>query len=161
LSRRRNQVVASLFGLVLAAQLVRPDRTNPPIDPGRTIRAQPGSTAALVAVLDRSCGDCHSNGTVWRWYAKIAPLSWLMASGVREGRKVVNFSEWTAYPPEQRRALLVASCRAARAGSMPGAYAWLRPETRLSPLDVETICAASRSADSGGHSDDGSTRSEG
>jgi hypothetical protein len=144
MSRRLKQVGLGLVVVFLAAQIIRPDRTNPPIDPSHTLQSQVGTSSAFAAVLDRSCADCHSNGTVWRWYTQAAPLSWLMASGVKEGRKVVNFSEWTAYPLERQRALLAASCQAARSGTMPGVYAWLRPETRLSPQDIETICAASR-----------------
>jgi hypothetical protein len=63
--------------------------------------------ANFVAVLDRSCGDCHSNRTAWPWYTQIAPVSWVMAYGVGEGRKAVNFSEWGSYPPEKQRALLL------------------------------------------------------
>lgn len=144
MSRRLKQA-AIVFAIVLAAaQLIRPDRANPAIDPSRTIQAHVGASSPLAAVLDRSCRDCHSNGTVWPWYTQVAPLSWLMASGVSEGRKAVNFSEWTAYSPTQQQMLLSASCQAATAGTMPGPYARLRPETRLSPQDIETICAAAR-----------------
>jgi len=74
-------------------------------------------------------------------------MSWLMARGVAEGRKAVNFSEWGAYSPEQQRTLLSVSCQDASTGKMPGPYTWLRPETRLSAQDVETICAAARQAE--------------
>jgi len=74
-------------------------------------------------------------------------MSWLMARGVSEGRKAVNFSEWSAYSGGQQRDLLAASCEDAREGRMPGPYAWLRPETRLSVQDIETICAAARQAE--------------
>jgi hypothetical protein len=70
-----------------------------------------------------------------------------MAQAVTEGRNAVNFSEWTGYQPAQQRLLLAMSCDDARKGKMPGAYSVLRPETRLSPQDVETICAAARQAD--------------
>jgi hypothetical protein len=70
-----------------------------------------------------------------------------MTQAVREGRNVVNFSEWAAYQPAQQRLLLALSCEDATNGKMPGAYTLLRPETRLSPQDVETICAAARQAD--------------
>ena len=40
--------------------------------------------------------------------------------------------------------LLAVSCDDAKSGKMPGPYTRLRPETRLSPQDVETICAAAR-----------------
>lgn len=131
--------------VLAAAQLIRPNRANPAIDANRAIQAQPGTTSALVGVLDRACRDCHSNGTAWPWYTQIAPLSWLMAYGVSEGRKAVNFSDWTAYTPARRRALLALSCSDASSGKMPGSpYTLFHPEARLSAADVETLCAASR-----------------
>ena len=106
-----------------------------------------GTASGLVAVLDRACRDCHSNRTVWPWYTQIAPVSWLMAYGVTEGRKAVNFSEWAAYPPERQRKLLVEACQDASEGKMPGPYTLLHPEARLSAQDIETICAAARQAE--------------
>jgi hypothetical protein len=147
MSRRLKQAAVVFIVVFAAAQLVRPERTNPATDVSRTIQAHVGTASGLVAVLDRACGDCHSNGTVWPWYTKIAPASWLMAYGVTQGRKAVNFSEWAAYPPEQQRILLALSCQDASEGKMPGPYTKLRPETRLSAQDVETICAAARRAE--------------
>ena len=141
--RRRLKYAA--VGIIVAfalAQLVRP-QGDPPTDESRTIQAHLGKTSPLVAVLDRSCGDCHSNHTAWPWYAHVAPLSWVMASGVAEGRRAVNFSEWTAYPASAQRALLSASCRQVTDGKMPGSlWTTLRPEARLSAHDIETICKA-------------------
>jgi heme-binding protein len=144
MSRRLKQAAVVLLVVFAAAQLVRPGRANPPIDASRTIQAHVGTANGLVAVLDRACRDCHSNGTVWPWYTQVAPLSWLMAYGVKAGRQAVNFSDWAAYPPERQRELLAESCRDVSTGKMPGAYTRLRPETRLSPQDVATICAAAR-----------------
>jgi hypothetical protein len=139
---RQLKLAAAVFVIFAAAQLVRPERANPTTDGTRTIQARLGTASGLVAVLDRACGDCHSNATVWPWYTQIAPMSWLMAYGVAEGRKAVNFSEWAAYPPERQQALLAAACHDASEGKMPGPYTLLHPETRLSAQDVETICAA-------------------
>jgi heme-binding protein len=144
MSRRLKRAAVVLLVVFAAAQLVRPGRANPPIDASRTIQAHVGTANGLVAVLDRACRDCHSNETVWPWYTQVAPLSWLMAYGVKAGRQAVNFSDWAAYPPERQRELLAESCRDVSTGKMPGAYARLRPETRLSPQDVATICAAAR-----------------
>ena len=145
--KRLMQAIAAVAVLFGAAQLIRPNRNNPPTDLGRTIQAHAGTTPELVAVLDRSCRDCHSNDTVWPWYTQVAPLSWLMARGVAEGRKVVNFSEWASYPPDVRRMLLSMSCEDAASGKMPGPYTLVRPETKLSPQDIETICASARQAE--------------
>lgn len=140
MSRRLTQVSLVLVVALLAAQLLRPERANPPVDPGREIGA--GAASGLTAVLDRSCRDCHSNRTVWPRYTEVAPLSWLMAYAVTKGRRTVNFSEWAGYAPERQRALLALSCAAVTNGRMPGAYTLLRPETKLSTRDVQTICAA-------------------
>jgi len=146
-SRRLKQAAVVLVIAFAAAQLVRPERANPAIDATRTIRAHVGTTIELASVLDRSCRDCHSNATVWPWYTHVAPASWLMAYGVTKGRKAVNFSEWAAYSAEQQRLLLAVSCDDARSGKMPGPYTLLRPETRLSDRDIETICAATHHAE--------------
>ncbi len=45
-------------------------------------------------ILGRSCNDCHSNLTEWPWYTNVAPVSWLIAHHVNEGRRHLNFSEW-------------------------------------------------------------------
>lgn len=148
---RRLKKVAIAFVAVVAvafaaAQLVRPERTNPAIDSTRTIQAHAGPT--LVAVLDRACGDCHSNATVWARYTRIAPLSWVIVRGVTEARKVLNFSEWSTYSADDQREMLHASCQDATQGSMPmRPYLLLRPEARLSAQDVQTICEAARQAD--------------
>ena len=143
MGRRLMQAAVVVVILLAAAQLIRPNRDNPPTDPSRTIQAQ---MPAAGAILDRSCRDCHSNNTVWPSYAQVAPLSWLMARAVAEGRKAVNFSEWGGYPLVAQRTLLSASCEDVSSGKMPGPYTLVRPETKLSPQDVDTICAASRQA---------------
>ena len=42
----------------------------------------------------KTCGDCHSNETVWPWYSNIAPFSWLVYHHVIEGRNRLNISAW-------------------------------------------------------------------
>src|SRR5580765_2224450 len=80
----------------IGIQLVRPDRTNPPVKAADSLQAK--APAAINALLDRSCRDCHSNETRWPWYTNVAPTSWLVANHVHEGRDHFNYSEWTGYP---------------------------------------------------------------
>ena len=95
MSRRLEKVelvVVVLAGVVVAAQLVRPERTNPATDVTRTLQAQAGVTSNLAAVVDRACGDCHSNETVWARYPHVAPVSWVIARLVTEGRNPARLS---------------------------------------------------------------------
>jgi hypothetical protein len=52
----------------------------------------------VTVILKTSCYDCHSNQTKLPWYSYVAPVSWLVSKDVNEGRKELNFSEWTTYP---------------------------------------------------------------
>ncbi len=143
-------IVAGVFvAAVGAAQTVRTDNANPPTDSRHSIQAPIGGSSTLAAVLNRSCGDCHSNTIASGWYTRVPPFSTLMARGASEGRKAMNFSEWTGYSPEQQRALLLASCVDAKLGKMPmKTYLRFRRDAQLSTQDVETICSALQQVDS-------------
>jgi len=85
----RSAVVA--IGLFIAIQLVPygHEHNNPPV-----VREPAWDSAATRELARRACFDCHSNQTVWPWYAGIAPVSWLIYNDVVEGRGKLNFSDW-------------------------------------------------------------------
>ena len=148
MTARLTQAAVILVALFALAQLVRPLDAKPATDPGRAIQAHLPQGSELGAVLDRSCGNCHTNAAEWPWYVRIAPVSWLIAKGVKEGRDAVNFSEWAGYSRSQQQSLLAASCQDVTEGKMPDRlYTTLRPEARLSEQDVEMLCTAAREAD--------------
>jgi hypothetical protein len=84
---------AAIAIVVFAAlQLFNPARTNPPVKVDFIVAAQP--PAAVAAALRAACYDCHSHETLWPWYSRLAPVSWLVVSDVNEGREHLNFSDW-------------------------------------------------------------------
>jgi hypothetical protein len=138
-------VIGVFVAAIAVSQVLRPDSTVRATDSRRSIQAAPTTSSALAAVLGRSCGDCHSNTMASRWYTRVPPFSALMARAATEGRKAINFSEWTGYSPEQQQAVLLASCTDATRGTMPmKAYTKFRRDAELSSQDVATICSAAR-----------------
>jgi hypothetical protein len=138
-------VVGAIFALLAAAQLAERRPANPAADSIHTIAAAFGDSSTLGKVLDRSCGDCHSNAIAPGWYTRIPPFSTVMQRGAREGRTAVNFANWMDYPREAQRALLAASCADAKSRRMPvSAYLRFRRDAKLTAADVETICGAAR-----------------
>lgn len=94
----------------------------------------PSAEAERLAVA--ACYDCHSNETRVRWFDRIAPGSWIVARHVREGRDVLNFSEWDR-PQDDDLADVVED------GEMPlRDYQLLHPSARLSPRERATLVAA-------------------
>lgn len=137
----RISLAAGVVALV-GVQAVRPARTNPPSRPVDGLTAHMNVPADAAAILDRSCRDCHSNDTRWPWYSHVAPASWLVIDHVNHGRSHLNFSNWGTYDAPRRAALLKKSCELAREGEMPmPSYLLMHRSARLSPADVETLCA--------------------
>ncbi len=131
--------------LFMSVQFVRPNKTNPPIDQVQTIEAHVRVAPEVAEIFERACKDCHSNQTAWPWYAQVSPVSWFVTDHVNHGRKHLNFSEWSRYDREQADFLLGAMCMTAERGQMPlVSYTRLHHSAKLSPLDVQTLCAWSR-----------------
>ena len=139
--RLTRRAIVVVLVLLAAIQLVRPARTNPPVDPDRTLQAGIAPPHAAVAVIARACRDCHSSDTSWPWYSRVAPASWLVAHDVNEGRAAVNFSDWTSYPADQQQKILKEACDEVRQGEMPiGIYLMLHADAKLAPSDIRAVC---------------------
>ena len=138
--------IALTFVIILAVIQVFPaERTNPSTDPVRTLHAQVPASTAASAVIDRSCRDCHSHQTTWPWYSRVAPVSWMVAHDVTEGRRAVNFSDWASYSVDRQRKLLREACEAVSEGEMPmWAYTLIHRDARLEAQDVSAICGLTR-----------------
>ena len=106
-------VAIGVVAVFLAIQFVPVDRSNPPVTV--EVPAQP----EVRAVLRRTCYDCHSHETVWPWYSRVAPVSWLLARDVREGRDELNFSTWDRYAAKEQVKKLKESWEEAAEGEMP------------------------------------------
>lgn len=134
-------IIPSIIALLAVIQVVRPPRTNPPVDPKREIYSIAPVDPVIAGAFSRSCNDCHSNQTVWPWYSHVAPASWLVTYDVNKGRSELNFSEWAKYDPEKKAELLDGICKEVTEGEMPGAsYTLLHPNAKLSATDVNAIC---------------------
>lgn len=126
---------------LVAIQIVRPPRTNPPESKERSIHAAALTNPSVSTILRRSCNDCHSNSTAWPWYSHVAPVSWLVAADVRRGRSAVNFSEWSGYSSKLQAELLRDICEKVTQGEMPGTlYVALHGQARLNNADRQQLC---------------------
>ena len=131
--KRAALALALLFA---AAQFYRPARTNPPVDEGRTLRANAHVTPEVAAILERSCNDCHSSETRWPWYSNVSPVSWYLKRHVEEGRRELSFSEWGGYTPRRRERKLHEICRQVESGEMPLNPYCRRPPPRGPPTET-------------------------
>jgi hypothetical protein len=109
------------------------DHTNPPVT-----EDAPWSSPVARQLAVTACYDCHSNETEWRWYTSVAPVSWWTSSHVREGRDVLNFSEWDR---RQRDEDDVAESVEERS-MPPWSYTLPHPGARLSAAERDELVRA-------------------
>lgn len=51
----------------------------------------------VLGILKTSCYDCHSNNTYYPWYNNIQPVAWWLNNHVEEGKREINFNEFSSY----------------------------------------------------------------
>jgi hypothetical protein len=119
------------LGLILVGiQVVPVDRRNPAVE------SEVPASPEVRTILHRACYDCHSNETVWPWYSRIAPLSWLIAHDVHEGRDNLNLSTWNRLGAEQRVKARQKAWKEVVDGEMPPwRYVSAHPQAGLSSQD--------------------------
>lgn len=150
---RGAKIAAALAGALLLAQLVPVSRTNP------QVQEEMPAPPEVRQLLKRSCYDCHSHETRWPWYSHVAPMSWLLAYDVAEGREHLNFSTWNAYDEKDRRENLEEALEEVEEGNMPMTpYLWLHRDAVLSDADralLKTFVVASGGEPEGARAEGG------
>ncbi|MBE0571317.1 MAG: heme-binding domain-containing protein [Ignavibacteriaceae bacterium] len=128
------KILLALVVILIGIQFIPVERTNPPI------RRDISAPDNISTILRASCYDCHSNETVWPWYSKIAPVSFLVAGDVNDGRKHLNFSEWDKYEDGKREKILEEIVEEVEKENMPlTIYTFTHPSAKLDPFRINLL----------------------
>jgi hypothetical protein len=134
--RKKKIWIFFLFVLIafIAIQFIRPKIDSQPVT--GDFKAPP----AVKSIVVRACYDCHSNETNLRWYDKISPIYWQVASHVNEGRRDLNFSAWDSLATADQKGKLWEAVNQIAAGAMPiKDYQLVHPPTKISPADLAIL----------------------
>jgi hypothetical protein len=85
-----------VFGLIVI-QFIRPEKNKASGPSESNIGRAFAVPAAVQTILQRSCYDCHSNSTVYPWYAEVEPVGWWLNKHIQDGRQGLNYDEYTSY----------------------------------------------------------------
>lgn len=128
------KILLVLLAVFLVMQVIRPKLDNKSGDVTNsiaTITSIPGETDQL---LKSSCYDCHSNTTVYPWYAHIQPVGWWLDDHVNEGKKELNFDEFTTYSLRRQYHKLEEVVEMVKEKEMPlNSYTWIHKDADLTP----------------------------
>lgn len=135
---KKKKIIITLLSVILFVfiliQFIPVSQTNPPVE------ADLEAPSEVKAILKKACYDCHSHETVWPWYNKIAPVSWLVAKDVNEGRSELNFSLWGKLKAKKQAKMAEEIWEEVEEGEMPlKIYTLLHKEAILSDTEKKTL----------------------
>lgn len=108
---------------------------------------QPNALAKLFAVpenvdaiLKKACNDCHSNNTVYPWYSKIQPVDWWLNNHIKDGRKELNFDEYSGRSLRFQYKKLEEIIEQVKEGEMPlNSYTWIHKDAILTQQEKDAL----------------------
>jgi hypothetical protein len=130
MKKKLKWLLVALVAVFALLQFANPARTNPPVV--HDLMATNAPPPQVAAILHAACYDCHSHETRWPWYSHVAPMSWLIASDVNEGRTNLNLSDWPADDPKRAAKKLEDMSEKIGYGEMPPRkYTMIHVDARL------------------------------
>lgn len=86
----------------------------------------------VKTILAKACNDCHSNNTRYPWYANLQPVHWWLENHIKEGKKKINYDEFTNRPLRYQYHKMEETIEMVKEGEMPlNSYTWTHKDAKL------------------------------
>ena len=129
-----------IIAILVIIQFIKPKRNLSAGPYPNDITTKFAMSDNVSASLKTACYDCHSNNTVYPWYANVQPVAWWLAIHVNDGKKHLNFNEFTTYNEKRQRKKLDEISESVTEGWMPlGSYTWIHKDAILTVQQKEAI----------------------
>lgn len=94
----------------------------------------------VKGILKKACNDCHSNNTEYPWYSKLQPVDWWMDKHVKDGKKELNFDEYTHKSLRYQYHKMEEVIEMVKEGEMPlDSYTWVHKDAKLTDDEKNKI----------------------
>ena len=134
------KIMYVLLAAFIVIQFIHPAKnTSEGLQPN-TIGNNYAIPADVKTILGKACNDCHSNNTRYPWYAKIQPVDWWMNKHVVDGKKDLNFDEFTNRAPRYQYHKMEEVIEMVKEREMPlKSYTWTHKDARLNSNEREML----------------------
>ena len=94
----------------------------------------------VKTILAKACNDCHSNNSTYPWYAKIQPVHWWLDGHIKDGKKHLNFDEYTHKSLRTQIHKMEETVDMVKKGEMPlNSYTWTHKDAKLTDEEKNKI----------------------
>lgn len=126
--------------LFIAIQFIRPARNNGLAATPKDITHYVQVPDTVLHVLQRSCYDCHSNHTVYPWYANVNPVGLWLRNHINDGKRAINFSDLSSFDKKKLDHRLNDIADEVASGDMPlSSYTLIHTYAKLDSNEVQLI----------------------
>ncbi len=128
------KVIATILLLIVVGiQFIPITRNQSDIVPPTDLMEVYNVPEQVEVIFKTSCYDCHSNNTIYPWYNKLQPVSWIMEGHIKEGKAELNFNEFGSYSERRQKSKFKSILSQVKDDEMPlASYTWMHREAKLS-----------------------------
>jgi len=113
------KILLALLVVFVLIQFYRPEKNNAEYRDIAAFENETKPTKEVKALLESKCYDCHTNKTEYPWYAKVSPISLMIADHIEEGNEHFNISAWENYSDKKKDHKLDELIEEVEEGKMP------------------------------------------
>src|SRR6476619_8418710 len=127
------KILIGIIILLVLIQFIQPSHNNGTAEAATDITHTIPVPDTVMALLKVSCYDCHSNHTEYPWYSKITPVNWWLNNHINEGKRHLNFSDFTNRTLKRKIKSLDNVAETVDKHEMPlDSYLWIHKDAKLS-----------------------------
>lgn len=129
------KLLLALLVVLLVLQAFRPEKNNSG-NKNNDISSLYPVPNNVEQILVKACNDCHSNSTVYPWYAEVQPITWWLDDHIKDGKKHLNFNEFASYRLAKQFHKLEEVFDEVKGGEMPlESYTVIHRDAKLTPTE--------------------------
>lgn len=126
------KILLGLLVILVAIQFIHPKRNISEGPQPNYIGNNYAVPDDVKNILTKACNDCHSNNTRYPWYSKLQPIHWWLNKHVVDGKKHINYDEFTNRPLRYQYHKLEETIEMVKEGEMPlKSYTWTHKDAKL------------------------------
>lgn len=134
------KIIYVLIAALVIIQFIKPTRNVSAGPYPNDITTKFAMSDNVASTLKTACYDCHSNNTVYPWYANIQPVAWWLQHHVNDGKRHLNFNEFATYSAKKQRKKIEEINESVTEGWMPlGSYTWIHKNAILTAEQKDAI----------------------
>ncbi len=126
------KIMVALLVALIIIQFIHPKKNKAEGPQPNYIGNNFAVPADVKTILAKACNDCHSNNSNYPWYANLQPVHWWMEKHIKDGKKHINYDEYTNRPLRYQYHKMEETIEMIKEGEMPlNSYTWTHKDAKL------------------------------